>query len=144
MIDEFQDTGSLQNEFVQLLRARIQCALVVVGDFAQGIYRFQGADSAHMHTCSHGPDATDATLRSNYRAHPSLVAHANRLAHEAHGGIAGAVRMRAPPDASHEDPDATPRSRFVATMTTRTWFTRSCSGFATDEPKAASYDAVIS
>lgn len=94
VIDEFQDTGEDQNVFVSLLRARLRCALAVVGDFAQGIYGFQGASPTHMNNLRMQSDCIDLLLPNNYRSHPAIVEHANRLAHTSNGGIKGAVRMR--------------------------------------------------
>lgn len=95
VIDEFQDTGEDQNMFVNLLRTRLGCALAVVGDFAQGIYGFQGASPMHMNNLRMQSDCTDLLLPNNYRSHPAIVEHANRLAHLSNGGIKGAVQMRA-------------------------------------------------
>lgn len=95
VVDEFQDTGSVQNDLVGLMRLRLSCALAVVGDFAQAIYGFQDATSEHMNNLRMRRDCVEVTLRSNYRSHPSIVAHANRLSHVSNGGIGGAVEMRA-------------------------------------------------
>tara|TARA_B110000046_G_scaffold127664_1_gene134063 strand:- start:249 stop:3095 length:2847 start_codon:yes stop_codon:yes gene_type:complete len=95
VVDEFQDTGSVQNTLIGLLRHRLSCALAVVGDFAQSIYGFQGATSEHMNNLRMRSDCVEVTLRSNYRSHPSIVAHANRLSHGSNGGIGGAIEMRA-------------------------------------------------
>lgn len=95
VVDEFQDTGSVQSDLVTLLRLRLSCALAVVGDFAQAIYGFQGATSEHMNNLRMRSDCVEVTLRSNYRSHPSIVAHANRLSRASNGGIGGAIEMRA-------------------------------------------------
>lgn len=95
VVDEYQDTGSVQNTLVGLLRRRLSCALVVVGDFAQAIYGFQGATSEHMNNLRMRSDCVEVTLRNNYRSHPSIVAHANRLSRLSNGGIGGAIEMRA-------------------------------------------------
>lgn len=95
VVDEFQDTGSVQDTLIGLLRQRLCCALAVVGDFAQAIYGFQDATSEHMNNLRTRSDCVEVTLRSNYRSHPSIVAHANRLSHDSNGGIAGAIEMRA-------------------------------------------------
>lgn len=95
VVDEFQDTGTAQSELVFLLRRRLSCALVVVGDFAQAIYGFQGATPEHMNSLRAREDCVEVTLRSNYRSHPSIVAHANRLSRVSGGGIRGSIEMRA-------------------------------------------------
>jgi len=94
VVDEFQDTGTVQNTLVHHLRRRMTCALAVVGDFAQAIYGFQDATSEHMNLLRMRTDCVDVTLRNNYRSDHNIVEHANRLAHASNGGIHGAIRMR--------------------------------------------------
>ena len=94
VVDEYQDTGTDQDTLINLLRHRLSCALVVVGDFAQAIYGFQGATSEHMTKLRMRSDCVEVTLRNNYRSHAAIVEHANRLSHASNGGIHGAIEMR--------------------------------------------------
>ena len=95
VVDEFQDTGSVQNSLISSIRLRLGCALAVVGDFAQAIYGFQDATSEHMNNLRMRVDCREVTLHNNYRSHSLIVAHANRLSHAGSGGIRGAIEMRA-------------------------------------------------
>ena len=45
-VDEFQDTDSMQMDFILELQNVTKCNLYVVGDAKQGIYRFRGAEGS--------------------------------------------------------------------------------------------------
>lgn len=94
VVDEFQDTGGAQARIVELLCQRLECGLAAVGDFAQSIYSFQGASPDHLNKLRSQSTTTDVELKNNYRSHPLIVDHANRLSHSASGRINGAVHMR--------------------------------------------------
>ena len=58
LVDEYQDVNAVQAEIVRLLRPDGQ-GLTCVGDDAQAIYAFRGADPAHLRTLAGavpGPD----------------------------------------------------------------------------------------
>lgn len=79
VVDEFQDVSPLQSALLDLwLGGRDE--LCVVGDPAQTIYSFAGADAAYLRdfTRKH-PGATSVELVRNYRSTPQVVAAANRL-----------------------------------------------------------------
>ena len=79
MIDEFQDTDSMQLEIIRALAGENGERLCVVGDPQQSIYRFRGADlsvcAGHLASISAGPDGDDAVIRlaENYRSHAAVL-----------------------------------------------------------------------
>jgi DNA helicase-2/ATP-dependent DNA helicase PcrA len=78
-VDEFQDATPLQ---VRLLRAWLgdRSDLCVVGDVAQAIYGFAGADAAPLATfAAHFPGGTVIDLTQNYRSTPQVVAVAEAV-----------------------------------------------------------------
>ena len=79
LVDEFQDVSPLQYALLDLwLGGRDE--LCVVGDPAQTIYSFAGADVRYLHDfSSRFPGATQIELVRNYRSTPEVVAAANRL-----------------------------------------------------------------
>lgn len=76
LVDEGQDTSSAQQAILDLLDPR---ALFVVGDPAQSIYGFRGADMAGFLELGQRPDWTTVTLPTNYRSAPAIVEAASRL-----------------------------------------------------------------
>ena len=96
-VDEFQDATPLQ---LRLLRAWLGDSneLTVVGDPAQAIYGFTGADAAALIAFDRTfPGGQTIALDRNYRSTPAVVA----LAEVALGSAAGAARRR--PDAIRPD-----------------------------------------
>lgn len=81
LVDEFQDTDSIQYEiFYRIyLSERTNCALYLIGDPKQSIYGFRGADvfSYFKAWSAVGPDVF--TLTTSYRASPALVEAQNIL-----------------------------------------------------------------
>ena len=79
VVDEFQDVSPLQYALLDLwLGGRDE--LCVVGDPAQTIYSFAGADATYLREFSRKfPAATSVELVRNYRSTPEVVAAANRL-----------------------------------------------------------------
>ena len=79
VVDEFQDVSPLQSALLDLwLGGRDE--LCVVGDPAQTIYSFAGADAGYLRDFARRfPDATAIELVRNYRSTPEVVAAANRL-----------------------------------------------------------------
>lgn len=71
-IDEFQDTDSLQIEFIVNLSVNAKIPLLVVGDIKQGIYRFRGANVTAFKIISElleqeGRSVVEHNLVKNYR-----------------------------------------------------------------------------
>ena len=78
-VDEFQDATPLQ---LRLLRAWLGAGsdLCVVGDAAQAIYGFAGADATPLLAfADHFPGATLIALDRNYRSTPQVVAVAESI-----------------------------------------------------------------
>jgi DNA helicase-2/ATP-dependent DNA helicase PcrA len=98
-VDEFQDATPLQ---IRLLRAWLgdRNDLCVVGDPAQAIYAFAGADAGPLtEFARHFPGGTVIALDRNYRSSPQIVAVAER-ALDAAAGVARTVgSVRADADA---------------------------------------------
>ncbi len=77
MVDEYQDTNSIQAELVDLLSAK-QRNLLVVGDDFQSIYAWRGADYRNiMSFPARYPDAKLLKLETNYRSTPEILDLAN-------------------------------------------------------------------
>ncbi|QYJ05732.1 ATP-dependent DNA helicase UvrD2 [Nocardioides panacisoli] len=79
VVDEFQDVSPLQSALLDLwLGGRDE--LCVVGDPAQTIYSFAGADASYLLDFPSKYDATTSiSLVRNYRSTPEVVTAANRL-----------------------------------------------------------------
>ncbi|WP_210650511.1 ATP-dependent DNA helicase UvrD2 [Nocardioides sp. SYSU D00065] len=79
VVDEFQDVSPLQHALLDLwLGGRDE--LCVVGDPAQTIYSFAGADARYLREFTQRfPSATSVELVRNYRSTPEVVTGANRL-----------------------------------------------------------------
>lgn len=92
VVDEFQDVSPLQSALLDLwLGGRDE--LCVVGDPAQTIYSFAGADASYLRDFPRRYDGTTSIeLVRNYRSTPQVVETANRLL--AGTGSAG-VELRA-------------------------------------------------
>ncbi|MCW1891626.1 MAG: UvrD-helicase domain-containing protein [Candidatus Uhrbacteria bacterium] len=77
LVDEYQDTNAIQARIVQAL-ARVHQNLFVVGDDAQSIYAFRGADVRNiLDLPSIYPHAKVFTLVTNYRSTPQILDLAN-------------------------------------------------------------------
>jgi DNA helicase-2/ATP-dependent DNA helicase PcrA len=77
MVDEYQDTNTIQAEWVDAL-ARQHRNLMVVGDDFQSIYSWRGADFRNiMNFPKRYPDSTVLKLETNYRSVPEILAVAN-------------------------------------------------------------------
>ena len=79
LIDEFQDTNTLQYRWLKLF-AGSHAALFAVGDDDQSIYAFRGANTANMaefeREFAHG---NVIKLEQNYRSHGHILTAANTL-----------------------------------------------------------------
>jgi DNA helicase-2/ATP-dependent DNA helicase PcrA len=83
LIDEFQDTNTLQYKWLRLL-AGPETALFAVGDDDQSIYAFRGASVANMQHLQRDFATPTAPLRvikleQNYRSHGHILDAANAL-----------------------------------------------------------------
>ncbi len=85
MVDEYQDTNRLQGEIIDLLGAHHR-NVMAVGDDAQSIYSFRGADFSNiMEFPKRYPDAQVFRLETNYRSTPQILSLANEsIAHNIH------------------------------------------------------------
>lgn len=77
LVDEYQDTNSLQCRMVELLTGP-QGNLMVVGDDAQSIYSWRGADVSNiLNFADHWPKARTHKIEVNYRSVPEVLNLAN-------------------------------------------------------------------
>jgi DNA helicase-2/ATP-dependent DNA helicase PcrA len=78
LVDEYQDTNTLQAEIVDLLSSRNR-NIMAVGDDAQSIYSFRGADFKNiLKFPERYPDVTIFNLTTNYRSSPEILHLANQ------------------------------------------------------------------
>ena len=88
LVDEYQDTNTLQADILSLLRPA-GVGLTVVGDDAQAIYGFRAASSRNILAFPERfPGTTVVRLEQNYRSTPPIVAVANAVMAEAAAGTA--------------------------------------------------------
>ncbi|MEB2284507.1 MAG: ATP-dependent DNA helicase [Polyangiaceae bacterium UTPRO1] len=99
MVDEYQDTNALQADIVRLLAAP-HGNVMVVGDDAQSIYAFRGADFRNILAFpTLFPAARVVTLDQNYRSTPPILDLANEIINRApHRYTKNLFSERAPGD----------------------------------------------
>ena len=86
LVDEYQDVNALQVEIVRALRPDGR-GLTVVGDDAQAIYGFRGADARYLHDLASSlPGATVIALERNFRSVQPILNLAN-LVRPAEAGV---------------------------------------------------------
>ncbi len=79
LVDEYQDVNQIQVDIVRAL-APDGRGLTVVGDEAQAIYGFRGADSRHLRELlTQLPDARVIALERNFRSHQGILDVANTV-----------------------------------------------------------------
>ena len=79
LVDEFQDTNAAQWEIVRLLAIEHR-SIMVVGDDAQSVYKFRGADFRNLLKFEDTfPDATIVVLDQNYRSTQRILEAANAV-----------------------------------------------------------------
>jgi DNA helicase-2/ATP-dependent DNA helicase PcrA len=79
LVDEFQDTNAAQWELVRLLTEEHR-SIMVVGDDAQSVYGFRGADFRNLVRFEDTfPDATIVVLDQNYRSTQRILEAANAV-----------------------------------------------------------------
>ena len=77
MVDEYQDTNTVQFEFIRLLSQKYK-NLCVVGDDDQSIYKFRGANIHNiLNFEKHFEDAKVIKLEQNYRSTQNILDAAN-------------------------------------------------------------------
>jgi DNA helicase-2/ATP-dependent DNA helicase PcrA len=78
LVDEYQDINALQGALVDAMATRAR-SLTCVGDDAQSIYSFRGADFSQIHDFRlRHPGAAVMPLTINYRSTPQILELANR------------------------------------------------------------------
>ena len=86
MVDEYQDTNALQSQIVRLLAATHD-NVAVVGDDAQSIYSFRGANFRNiMDFPTHFPGARIIKLEENYRSTQPILNVTNEIIQRAKEG----------------------------------------------------------
>ncbi len=77
LVDEYQDVNALQDEIIAYMGSAHRNVLVV-GDDAQSIYSFRGADVSNiLHFDERFPDCTTFRLETNYRSTRQILELAN-------------------------------------------------------------------
>ncbi|MSW00748.1 MAG: AAA family ATPase [Actinobacteria bacterium] len=80
MVDEYQDTNSIQEKIILLLAGE-NANLCVVGDDDQGLYRFRGATIRNILEFKQNfseNSCQQISLTVNYRSHPDIINFYNR------------------------------------------------------------------
>ncbi len=95
LVDEYQDTNTLQADIVRALCPPAQ--LTAVGDDAQAIYGFRAASADNMWTfAEHFPGSTVITLEDNYRSTAPILEVANAVLAQSTAHLPKALRAVRP------------------------------------------------
>ena len=78
LVDEFQDTDSVQYDIFSHLFSSDQSVLFMIGDPKQAIYGFRGADIFSYLKAAHHADSK-YTLTKNFRSNPDLITAVNTI-----------------------------------------------------------------
>jgi len=85
LVDEYQDVNAVQADIVRLLAPQTGC-LTCVGDDAQAIYGFRGADPGHLRQLpATFPGMTVVRLGRNYRSRQAVLRLANAVRPQSSG-----------------------------------------------------------
>jgi DNA helicase-2/ATP-dependent DNA helicase PcrA len=85
LVDEYQDVNAVQADIVRLLAPESGC-LTCVGDDAQAIYGFRGADPGHLRQLpATFPGLTVVRLGRNYRSRQAVLRLANAVRPQSSG-----------------------------------------------------------
>ncbi|TVQ99466.1 MAG: RecQ family ATP-dependent DNA helicase [Desulfovibrionales bacterium] len=85
LVDEYQDIGELEYEFLSLLAGRSEAdqsrrpSLLAVGDADQNIYAFKGSNVRFIHRFAREYDADLTYMVANYRSRAPIIHAANGL-----------------------------------------------------------------
>ncbi len=98
LVDEMQDTNAIQARLVETLTREGQGNLTAVGDDAQSIYGFRGANYDNiLKFAERNPSAKVFTLDVNYRSTPEIVAFTNAsIGHNTSGFGKTLISARSP------------------------------------------------
>lgn len=89
LVDEMQDTNLVQLELVETIARAGSGNLTAVGDDAQSIYRFRGANYDNiLKFPERNPEARVFRLEINYRSTPEIVAFTNASINQNESGFA--------------------------------------------------------
>src|SRR3954452_3998528 len=109
LVDEYQDVNTLQVDILRALRSG-DARLTVVGDDAQAVYGFRGADARHiLDMPAVFPGTTTVVLEATYRSGQPVLDAANAVAADAPEGFTAV--LRAVPGAPAAEPPALWRCR---------------------------------
>lgn len=87
LVDEYQDTNTVQSRLIDLL-AGAGASLMAVGDDAQSIYSWRGADMGHiLGFRERYPEARVFTIETNYRSVPEILDLSNEAIRANEGRI---------------------------------------------------------